>query len=68
MRLGTCLTQGEVISFESRRFVLENGFALEVPPVALVSDVSLGKDCATIDVTSCEVPKDTYVFLPNISL
>ena len=68
MRLDTSLTQSEVNLLELGSFIQENGIELEVPPIVLVSDVSPGKDFASVDITPCEVPKDAYVFPLDISL
>ena len=40
----------------------------EVPLVPPLGDVSFGKDLATVDVTTCELPNETYVFPSDISL
>ena len=68
VRLDTSLTQSEVNSLELKGFVLKNGMELEVPCVTPISNVFLRKVPATVDVTPCEVPKDTYVFPLDISL
>ena len=41
---------------------------MKVPPIPSIGDASSDKDPATIDVTPCELPKETYVFPSDVSL
>ena len=59
VRLGTCLTHTKVISLEVGGFVLEDGPALKVPPVPSIGDAFSNKDPTIVDVTPCELPKET---------
>ena len=63
VRLGTSLTQAEVISLESGGFILEDVLALKVRAVAHVSNVLDIKDSSCVNVTSNDIPKNAYLFL-----
>ena len=68
VKVGTSLTQMEVISLESSGFSLDDGPALEVPLIAPANDVPNVKDSTCVNVTSSNVPKSAYVFPPEIPL
>ena len=57
-----------MISLESSGFVMDEGFALEVPTFTLAHDVPNVKYSSCINVTSSDIPKSAYVFPSKIPL
>ena len=68
VRCWTSLTQTEVTSLELGGFVLEDGVELVVPPISPINDVSPSHHPATVEDTPSKLPRDAFVFAPNISL
>ena len=68
MKVGTSLTQAEVISLESGGFVLDDGPALQVRSGSPTNDVHNVKDSTCVNVTSSDVPTTAYVFPSEIPL
>ena len=68
VKVGTSLTQAEVISLESSGFVLDDRPALQVPSGFPTNDVHNVKDYTCVNDTSSDVPTIAYVFPSKILL